>query len=255
MSPCSYLAAFRLASAGTGSYPASYLARDGYSGYTQVSPDHGAPGHLEPSTASATANAAGFLICPLDLARQRARSCASSSVMNDALGTRVPKPHRCLHRALSVLRAIDESAAPGRSSHVRRATHRTARCRPQTALRLSARRSSSTRERRPGGRRGVDLAFDVIGGDIEKRSAGLIRAGGTVVSVVGTAGADSFSFAGGWRVQGAARAGRTFRKCCRAAAGTRIGGGRRACHEWRTQPGQAARPRRKVADQRYSRLR
>jgi Protein of unknown function DUF72/Zinc-binding dehydrogenase len=32
---------------------------------------------------------------------------------------------------------------------------------------------------------GVDLAFDVIGGDIGKRSAGLIRAGGTVVSVVG----------------------------------------------------------------------
>jgi NADPH:quinone reductase-like Zn-dependent oxidoreductase len=32
---------------------------------------------------------------------------------------------------------------------------------------------------------GVDLAFDVIGGDIGKRSAGLIRAGGTVVSIVG----------------------------------------------------------------------
>src|SRR6187397_2025750 len=31
----------------------------------------------------------------------------------------------------------------------------------------------------------VDLVFDVIGGDIGKRSAGLIRAGGTVVSVVG----------------------------------------------------------------------
>ncbi|MDX8514480.1 NADP-dependent oxidoreductase [Mesorhizobium captivum] len=31
----------------------------------------------------------------------------------------------------------------------------------------------------------VDLAFDVIGGDIQKRSAGLIRAGGTLVSVVG----------------------------------------------------------------------
>src|SRR4051812_38454265 len=33
----------------------------------------------------------------------------------------------------------------------------------------------------------VDLVFDVIGGDIGKRSAGLIRAGGTVVSVVGPA--------------------------------------------------------------------
>src|SRR5205809_2631729 len=32
---------------------------------------------------------------------------------------------------------------------------------------------------------GVDLVFDVIGGDIQKRSAGLIRAGGMLVSVVG----------------------------------------------------------------------
>jgi NADPH:quinone reductase-like Zn-dependent oxidoreductase len=31
---------------------------------------------------------------------------------------------------------------------------------------------------------GVDLVFDVIGGDIGKRSAGLIRAGGTLISVV-----------------------------------------------------------------------
>ena len=31
----------------------------------------------------------------------------------------------------------------------------------------------------------VDLVFDVIGGDIGKRSAGLIRSGGTLVSVVG----------------------------------------------------------------------
>src|SRR5205085_3844404 len=34
---------------------------------------------------------------------------------------------------------------------------------------------------------GVDLVFDVIGGDIGKRSAGMIRAGGTLVSVVGPA--------------------------------------------------------------------
>jgi NADPH:quinone reductase-like Zn-dependent oxidoreductase len=34
---------------------------------------------------------------------------------------------------------------------------------------------------------GVDLVFDVIGGEIQKRSAGLIRAGGTLVSVVGPA--------------------------------------------------------------------
>jgi NADPH:quinone reductase-like Zn-dependent oxidoreductase len=31
----------------------------------------------------------------------------------------------------------------------------------------------------------VDLVFDVIGGDIQKRSAGLIRAGGILVSIVG----------------------------------------------------------------------
>src|SRR5437762_685965 len=33
---------------------------------------------------------------------------------------------------------------------------------------------------------GVDLVFDVIGGDIQTRSAGLVRAGGTLVSVVGS---------------------------------------------------------------------
>jgi len=32
---------------------------------------------------------------------------------------------------------------------------------------------------------GVDLVFDVIGGDIGKQSAALIRAGGTLVSIVG----------------------------------------------------------------------
>jgi NADPH:quinone reductase-like Zn-dependent oxidoreductase len=32
---------------------------------------------------------------------------------------------------------------------------------------------------------GVDLAFDVIGGDIGKRSAGLVRAGGTLVTIAG----------------------------------------------------------------------
>jgi NADPH:quinone reductase-like Zn-dependent oxidoreductase len=33
----------------------------------------------------------------------------------------------------------------------------------------------------------VDLVFDVIGGDIQKRSAGLVRAGGTLVTIVGLA--------------------------------------------------------------------
>ena len=32
---------------------------------------------------------------------------------------------------------------------------------------------------------GVDLVFDVIGGDVGKRSAGLIRAGGTLVTIAG----------------------------------------------------------------------
>jgi NADPH:quinone reductase-like Zn-dependent oxidoreductase len=32
---------------------------------------------------------------------------------------------------------------------------------------------------------GVDLVFDVIGGDVQQRSAGLVRAGGTLVSIVG----------------------------------------------------------------------
>src|SRR5947209_11749789 len=34
---------------------------------------------------------------------------------------------------------------------------------------------------------GVDLVFDVIGGDIQRRSAGVIRAGGTLVTIVGPA--------------------------------------------------------------------
>ena len=33
---------------------------------------------------------------------------------------------------------------------------------------------------------GVDLVFDVIGGDIQKRSAGVIRAGGTLVTIAGS---------------------------------------------------------------------
>jgi NADPH:quinone reductase-like Zn-dependent oxidoreductase len=35
---------------------------------------------------------------------------------------------------------------------------------------------------------GVDLVFDVIGGDIGKRSAGVIRAGGTLVTIAGPPG-------------------------------------------------------------------
>jgi NADPH:quinone reductase-like Zn-dependent oxidoreductase len=36
---------------------------------------------------------------------------------------------------------------------------------------------------------GVDLVFDVIGGDVQRRSARIIRPGGTLVSVVGPAAA------------------------------------------------------------------
>jgi NADPH:quinone reductase-like Zn-dependent oxidoreductase len=36
---------------------------------------------------------------------------------------------------------------------------------------------------------GVDIVFDVVGGDIQRRSAALIRPGGTLVSVVGPVGA------------------------------------------------------------------
>jgi NADPH:quinone reductase-like Zn-dependent oxidoreductase len=36
---------------------------------------------------------------------------------------------------------------------------------------------------------GVDLVFDVIGGDIQERSAALIRPGGTLVTVTGLGGA------------------------------------------------------------------
>ena len=32
---------------------------------------------------------------------------------------------------------------------------------------------------------GVNLVFDVIGGDIQRRSAGVIRAGGTLVTIAG----------------------------------------------------------------------
>jgi NADPH:quinone reductase-like Zn-dependent oxidoreductase len=34
---------------------------------------------------------------------------------------------------------------------------------------------------------GVDLVFDVIGGDIQRRSAALVRPGGTLVTIVGPA--------------------------------------------------------------------
>jgi len=36
---------------------------------------------------------------------------------------------------------------------------------------------------------GVHLVFDVIGGDIQRRSAGVIRAGGTLVTIAGPTGA------------------------------------------------------------------
>src|SRR2546429_3780736 len=48
----------------------------------------------------------------------------------------------------------------------------------------------------------IDLVFDAIGGDIQKRSAGLIRAGGTLVTVVGpTEARPADGLAGGFRVE------------------------------------------------------
>jgi NADPH:quinone reductase-like Zn-dependent oxidoreductase len=54
----------------------------------------------------------------------------------------------------------------------------------QTALDVGA-QSSSTSRTTPWDVGGVDLVFDVIGGDIGKRSAGVVRAGGTLVTIAG----------------------------------------------------------------------
>src|SRR5215207_2532780 len=55
----------------------------------------------------------------------------------------------------------------------------------QTALDFGAREFLDLDNDALEGVGGIDLVFDVIGGDIQKRSAGLIRAGGMLVSVVG----------------------------------------------------------------------
>ena len=43
----------------------------------------------------------------------------------------------------------------------------------------------AVRRRSTSAHSGVDLVFNVLGGDIVKRSAGLIRAGGTLVTIAG----------------------------------------------------------------------
>src|ERR1700752_1322347 len=53
---------------------------------------------------------------------------------------------------------------------------------------------------------GVDLVFDVIGGDIQERSAGLVRAGGILVSIVGPTEARPADGLAGDFVVGSARA-------------------------------------------------
>ena len=62
--------------------------------------------------------------------------------------------------------------------------HRT-RCHRQTALDFGAKEFIDLDNDALEDVGGVDLVFDVIGGDIQKQSAGLIRAGGTLVSIVG----------------------------------------------------------------------
>ena len=64
--------------------------------------------------------------------------------------------------------------------------HRHRTCgRPGKRRWTSARTSSSTSTTNVGGTSGRDLVFDVIGGDVQQRSAALIRAGGDTASVVG----------------------------------------------------------------------
>jgi len=62
-----------------------------------------------------------------------------------------------------------------------RAAHR------QTALDFGAQEFIDLENDAPEDVGGVDLVFDVFGGDIGKRSAGLIRSGGTLVTVAGPA--------------------------------------------------------------------
>jgi len=73
MSPLLVISLPPLAPAGQVLTAASYRARDGYSGYTQVSPDHGSARRtLEPSTAKRhRERRPRFLICPLDLGQAR----------------------------------------------------------------------------------------------------------------------------------------------------------------------------------------
>src|SRR4051812_48048890 len=60
---------------------------------------------------------------------------------------------------------------------------------PVRRLSTSAHSSSSTSTDALEDAGEVDLVFDVIGGDIAQRSASLIRAGGTLVTVTGPTGA------------------------------------------------------------------
>ena len=69
-------------------------------------------------------------------------------------------------------RRLDDVAFP-------RAAHR------QTALAFGAQEFVDLENDALEDVRGVDLVFDVLGGDIAKRSAGLIRAGGTLVTIAG----------------------------------------------------------------------
>ena len=73
------------------------------------------------------------------------------------------------------------------SSHVRLALMSSAPDGEPTVRRRSTleRKSSSTLRTTSWKTLALDLVFDVIGGDIQKRSAGVIRAGGTLVTIAG----------------------------------------------------------------------
>jgi NADPH:quinone reductase-like Zn-dependent oxidoreductase len=87
-----------------------------------------------------------------------------------------------VHGAAGAVGSMATQLARESGAHVigtGRAAHR------QTALDFGAQEFVNLENDALEGVGGVDLVFDVFGGDIAKRSAGLIRAGGTLVTITG----------------------------------------------------------------------